>query len=92
MRPHPLDPPAWVKLATILVALAYVGIVLIVPLAAVFSEAFDEGIETWKASIAEPDAQSAIWLTITVAAISVPLNLVFGIAASWAVAKHDFPG
>jgi sulfate transport system permease protein len=92
VRRHPLDPPAWVKLATIFAAVAYIGIVLIVPLVAVFSGAFAEGIETWKTAVTEPDALSAVWLTVAVAAISVPLNLVFGAAASWAVAKHDFPG
>jgi sulfate/thiosulfate transport system permease protein len=92
MKRHPLDPPALLKAATILAAVGYAMLVLMVPLAAVFVEAFAEGFEVWKQALLEPDAQAAIWLTITVAAIAVPLNCAFGIAASWAVAKHDFPG
>jgi sulfate transport system permease protein len=92
MRRHPLDPPALVKLATILAAVFYAGLVLLVPLATVFVEAFAAGFDVWLEALTDPDAQAAIWLTITVAVIAVPLNCLFGIAASWAVAKHDFRG
>jgi sulfate transport system permease protein len=92
MRRHPLDPPALVKLITILAAVFYAGLVLLVPLATVFIEAFAGGFNVWMEALTDPDAQAAIWLTITVAAIAVPLNCLFGIAASWAVAKHDFRG
>ena len=92
MKSHPLDPPAIVKLATILLAVAYAVLVLLTPLAVVFVEAFRDGFELWRQSLAEPDAQAAVWLTVTVALIAVPLNCVFGVAASWAVAKHDFRG
>jgi sulfate transport system permease protein len=63
-----------------------------VPLAAVFYEAFKKGLGVYLAAITEADALSAIWLTLTAAAISVPLNLAFGIAAAWAIAKFDFRG
>jgi sulfate transport system permease protein len=84
--------PAWVRWALIGMALAFLGVFLVVPLAAVFTEAFRKGIDTYVASLAEPDALAAIKLTLLVAAISVPANLVFGIAAAWAIAKFDFKG
>ncbi len=62
------------------------------PLLAVFVEAFRSGIPAYFAAINEPDALAAIRLTLLVAAIAVPLNLVFGVTAAWAIAKFDFPG
>jgi sulfate transport system permease protein len=84
--------PAWVRWTLIGVALAFLSFFLFVPLAAVFFEAFKKGWAVYLAAITEPDAVSAIWLTLTAAAIAVPLNLVFGIAAAWAIAKFDFRG
>ncbi len=84
--------PPWVRRTLIGVALAFLAFFLFVPLAAVFFEAFKKGWGVYLAAITEPDAVSAIWLTLIAAAISVPLNLVFGIAAAWAVAKFDFRG
>jgi len=80
------------KTILILVAVAYVALILVLPLASVFSEAFRHGIAAFKAAIVEPDALAAIQLTLTVAAISVPINMVCGLAAAWAVTKHDFRG
>ena len=74
------------------VALAFLGIFLLAPLVAVFVEALSKGVGTYFASLVEPDALSAIQLTLLVAVISVPLNVVFGLAASWAITKFDFPG
>jgi sulfate transport system permease protein len=74
------------------VALAYLGLVLLLPLAEVFIEAFRAGLSGWIGALIEPDARSAIRLTLLVAAISLPLNVVFGIAAAWAITKHDFRG
>lgn len=74
------------------VALVFLALFLVVPLAAVFTEAFSKGVRFYFESLAEPDARSAIVLTLTVAAIAVPLNLVFGLAASWAIAKFEFRG
>ncbi|PSJ36217.1 sulfate ABC transporter permease subunit CysW [Allosphingosinicella deserti] len=91
-RSNPLQESRTARLGLVLLALAYVGLVLLIPLGAVFAEAFAEGIGAWYAAITEPDALSAIRLTLLVAAIAVPLNLVFGIAAAWAIAKHDFRG
>lgn len=73
-------------------AIGYVAIVLILPLAVVIVEASREGWGAFLAAIQEPDARSAIELTLLVAAIAVPINMVFGIAAAWAVTKHDFRG
>ncbi len=84
--------PAWVRRTLIGVALAFLALFLFVPLAAVFVEAFKKGVDAYLEAIREPDAMSAIGLTLLAAAIAVPLNLVFGVAASWAIAKFDFRG
>ncbi|MDA8234101.1 MAG: sulfate ABC transporter permease subunit CysW [Clostridia bacterium] len=73
-------------------ALLYLVIMLFIPLIYVFFKAFEEGIALYLAAISEPDALAAIWLTLLVVAISVPLNTLFGIAAAWAIAKFDFKG
>src|SRR5882724_7395834 len=74
------------------VALAFLGLFLVVPLAAVFAFALRKGIEVYLASIAEPDALAAVRLTLLIAAVTVPLNMAFGIAAAWAVARFEFRG
>ena len=81
-----------VRVALVLAALAFLLLILVLPLAVVFSEAFSKGAETYFEALAEPDALAAIRLTLLVAAISVPCNMVFGLAAAWAVAKFEFPG
>lgn len=72
--------------------LLFLVLVLILPLAAVFTEALRKGIGPFLSALVEPDALSAIWLTLLVAGISVPANLVFGLVASWAIAKFEFKG
>jgi len=84
--------PAWVRRLLIGTALGFLTLFLFVPLATVFVEAFGKGLHVYLAAIVEPDARSAVLLTLTAAAISVPLNLVFGISAAWAIAKYDFHG
>ena len=84
--------PAWVRRLLIGMALVFLALFLFVPLVAVFFEAFKKGWDVYVAAITDPDAVSAIWLTLTAAAIAVPLNLVFGVAAAWAIAKFDFHG
>jgi len=74
------------------VALAFLTVFLFVPLALVFVEALKKGVDVYLAAITEPDAVSAIKLTLVAAGISVPLNLVFGVAAAWCIAKFDFRG
>ncbi len=73
-------------------ALGYLAFFLILPLVAVFTEAFRKGAGPFFAALVDPEAVSAIYLTLFVAAIAVPLNLVFGIAAAWAIAKYEFKG
>jgi sulfate transport system permease protein len=92
MRSAGLREPTAAKAALIVAALLYVGIMLVLPLAAVLSEALRHGWQAWLTAIREPDARAAIRLTLLVAAIAVPLNMIFGIAASWAISKFDFRG
>ena len=87
-----LTEPAWFRRLAIGTSLVFVGIFLLVPLLSVFSEALRKGFGAFFSTLADPDTRSAIRLTITVAAIAVPANVVFGLAAAWAVAKFDFPG
>lgn len=82
----------WVKAIVLGVGLSFFVLFLVLPLVAVFVEAFRKGWETYLAALVEPDALSAIQLTLLAAAISVPLNLVFGVSAAWAIAKFEFPG
>jgi sulfate transport system permease protein len=81
-----------VRIALILVAVAFLVLFLLLPLFAVFSEALRAGLTGYWQAISEPDAVAAIKLTLLVAAIAVPANLIFGLAASWAIAKFEFPG
>ncbi|KAF1049621.1 sulfate ABC transporter permease subunit CysW [Xylophilus sp.] len=83
---------AWVRWVLIALALAFLLLFLVLPLAAVFTEALRKGFGAFQAALAEPDTWSAIRLTLITAAISVPLNLVFGVAAAWAIAKYEFRG
>jgi len=84
--------PAWLRRLLIAVALAFLTLFLFVPLVAVFVEALKKGVDVYLAAIVEPDALAAIRLTLLAAAISVPLNLAFGVAAAWAIAKFEFRG
>ena len=84
--------PTWVRCTLIGVALTFLSLFLFVPLVSVFVEAFKKGWDVYLAAVTEPDALSAIVLTLTAAVIAVPLNLVFGISAAWAIAKFDFRG
>jgi len=87
-----LTEPASVRWALIGVALGFLSLFLLVPMAAVFTQAFEKGFSAYLSAVREPDAWSAIRLTLLTAAIAVPLNLVFGVAASWCIAKFEFPG
>ena len=84
--------PAWLRRTLIAVALLFLTLFLYVPLATVFFEALKKGWDVYLAAIVEDDARSAIRLTLIAAAISVPLNLVFGVAAAWCIAKFEFRG
>ena len=82
----------WVKRTLIGIAIVFMLAVIVLPLILVFVEAFRKGADVHLASFADPQSLAAIRLTLLVAAIAVPLNLVFGVCAAWAVAKFEFPG
>ena len=90
-RDH-LTEPRYVRWLLTGGALIFLGLFLVMPLVTVFAEALAEGWDAYKTAIFEPDAISALLLTLTAAAIAVPANLVFGVCAGWAIAKFDFPG
>jgi sulfate/thiosulfate transport system permease protein len=89
---HGTTESPWIRYTLTSVALVFMLLFLLLPLAAVFTEALRKGFEAYFEALQEPDAWSAIRLTLLVAAITVPLNLVFGIAAAWCVAKYEFWG
>lgn len=84
--------PAWIRWTLIGLALAFLTLFLFVPLVSVFYEGLKKGTDVYFAAITEPDARAAIRLTLIAAAIAVPLNLIFGVAAAWAIAKFEFRG
>ena len=84
--------PVWLRRTLIGVALVFVVLFLVLPLAAVFTEALRKGFDAFLEALKEPDAWSAIKLTFLITAIAVPLNLVFGVSAAWAIAKFEFRG
>ncbi|HWA08016.1 MAG TPA: sulfate ABC transporter permease subunit CysW [Opitutaceae bacterium] len=90
--PRVIRNPLWVRITFLTVALLFVAGFLVLPLAAVFAEALRKGAGAYFHSFADPDVHSAIRLTLLTAAIAVPANLVFGVAAAWCIAKFDFGG
>ncbi|WP_293996941.1 sulfate ABC transporter permease subunit CysW [Sphaerotilus sp.] len=91
-RQRPTTESHWVRYTLIGVALAFLTLFLFIPLATVFIEALKKGWGVYAAAITDDDALSAIQLTLIAAAISVPLNVVFGVAAAWCIAKFEFHG
>ncbi len=91
--PQPaIGEPPWARRLLIAVALSFIAIFLLAPLAIVFAEALKKGWQVYLAAITDPDALSAIRMTLLAAGISVPLNLVFGVAAAWLITKFEFRG
>ena len=84
--------PRWIRYTLMIVALSFLTLFLFVPLVAVFVEAFKKGWHVYLESVTEPDALAAIRLTLIAAGIAVPLNLIFGVAAAWTIAKFEFRG
>jgi len=82
----------WVRWTLTLLALGFMALFLVLPLLAVFAEALRKGWDAYWSALQEPDAWAAVRLTLLTAAIAVPLNLVFGVAAAWAIAKFEFRG
>jgi sulfate transport system permease protein len=91
-RPRRLSEPVAVRWLLTFVALTFLALFLVLPLVTVFAEAFDNGIGVYLESVREPDAVSALRLTLIAAAFAVPANLIFGVAAGWAIAKFHFRG
>ncbi len=89
---RPTEDAPWLRALLIGLAVLVAVLVFLAPLAIVFVEALRRGVQPALAALADPDAMAAVRLTLLVAAISVPVNAVGGVAAAWAVAKHDFPG
>jgi len=87
-----LRDPLWVRVVLLTLAFTFLALFLFVPLIAVFTEALRQGWEAYLAAFDDPDAWSAIRLTLLAAAIAVPVNVVFGVAAAWAIAKFEFRG
>lgn len=87
-----MNEPRWLRLTLTGVALTFLAAFLVLPLASVFFEAFRKGVAAYAHAISEPVALSAIWLTLLTTAIVVPLNIVFGLAASWAITRFNFRG
>lgn len=85
------DPP-WIRALLISVALLFLGLFLVLPLVTVFAQAFSKGMGVYVEAITDPVALAAMRLTLLVAAVSVPVNAIFGIAAAWAIAKFEFRG
>ncbi|MGL4962236.1 MAG: sulfate ABC transporter permease subunit CysW [Inquilinus sp.] len=89
---RPWEEPAGIRLALIAIAVIFLGVFLVLPLAVVLTEAMRKGIDAYLEGIGSEDSLAAIRLTLTVAAIAVPLNTIFGLATAWAIAKFEFPG
>ena len=87
-----LPEPPWVRRIIVGLALAFVGLFVAVPLAAIFAQAFSQGVGVYFSAIVDPAAVSALKLTLLATVISVPLNVSFGVAAAWAIARFRFPG
>jgi sulfate transport system permease protein len=87
-----LTEPRWVRWLLLGIALTFLGFFLFVPLALVFTKALEDGWETYLASVRDPITLAAVKLTLLTAAVSVPLNLLFGLAAAWAIARFHFRG
>lgn len=86
------EEPAWLRRALIVVSLTFIALFLVLPLSVVLYGAFELGVKVWYEAIIEPDAAAAIRLTLLVVLIVVPLNMIFGVAAAWAIAKFEFRG
>lgn len=84
--------PTWVRYTLIIIAMVFFLSCLILPLILVFVEAFKQGVGVYAQALVHPDTLSAVKLTLLTAAIAVPMNVIFGVAAAWSVAKFNFPG
>ncbi len=88
----PPTEPRWVRLGLIAIALGFLTMLVVLPLVLVFAEALRQGVGAYLAALTDADAWAAIKLTLLTAAVAVPLNLIFGVTAAWAITKFDFKG
>jgi sulfate transport system permease protein len=88
----PVSEPLLIRIALTCFAIAFLGLLVLLPMVAIFIEAFRHGFDAYVSALTDSDALAAIRLSLLVSAIAVPLNLIFGIAASWAIAKFEFTG
>ena len=89
---HGYDEPKWVRVALTLVAVGFVGLLILLPVVAVFTEALRKGFAFYIKSVTDPLTLSALRLTLLTTFVTISANLIFGLAASWAIAKFAFPG
>jgi len=89
---RPWEEPLGIRLLLIGIAILFLGVFLVLPLAVVLTQALRKGLDAYLEGIGSPDSLAAIRLTLTVAAIAVPLNTIFGLATAWAIAKFEFWG
>ena len=92
MPREPMNRHLWVAIGLNVAAAAVMLLLVALPLVLVFSEALAKGVSGYLAALQEPDTLAAIWLTLLIAAVAVPLNTFFGICAAWCIAKFSFPG
>lgn len=92
LRPLPTTEPLWMKLILIAVTVFFISLLILIPLCAIFVQAFSKGVNTYLAALFNPETVDAFLLTLLVAIIVIPLNVGFGIVASWAIGKFHFPG
>jgi len=90
--PPALREPVLVRAALIVVGLAFLALFVLVPVAAVFTQALEKGSLAYVRAVLQPEVRAAMWLTLLCAAVAVPLNVAFGVAAAWAIARYEFPG
>src|SRR5207237_10275234 len=91
-RPRAVREPVLVRAALIAVGLAFLALFVLVPVAAVFTQALEKGSLAYVRAVLQPEVRAAMWLTLLCAAVAVPLNVAFGVAAAWAIARYEFPG
>ncbi|CAM2998471.1 MULTISPECIES: sulfate ABC transporter permease subunit CysW [Vibrio] len=91
-RPLRVGEQPWVKWSLISLALFFVAVLLLIPLLSIFQQAFASGLETYITNLSEPDTLHAIGLTLVVALLTVPINLVFGVMLAWSVTRFEFTG
>jgi len=92
IHPHALKDPVWVRWTLIVIAITFISLFILLPLGLVIFQAFSKGLEAYGEALSQPDTISAIKLTLLTALVTVPSNMIFGVAAAWAITRFDFIG